>query len=168
MKPLCLFFVLLNSTDTEVQFVVLPALETNYWKQILHVINIYGLSSCYENIIPESAAVSQVMYFENMNDGYNLMTTSEELFLNQTLSYLNCGCFHSFVVRAILAFCKSIPFSPLPPGLYRHGGSLLTLLPSSFFHPLHFGSEIVQLGGVLQPRSLFQEGSFRITLEQIS
>lgn len=168
MKPLCLFFVVLNSTDMEVQFVVLPALETNYWKQILHVTNIYGLSSSYENIIPESAAVSQVMYFENMNDGYNLVTTSEEFFLNQTLSYLNCGCFHSFVVRGILAFCKSIPFSPLAPGLYQHGGSLLTLLPNSSFHPLRFGSEIVQLGGFLQLRSLFQEGSFRITLEKIS
>lgn len=120
------------------------------------------------NIIPESAAISQIIYFENMKDDYNPMTTAEELFLNQTLSYLNFGWFHSFVVRGILALCKSIPFSSLPAGLYRHGRSLLTLLPDPSFHPVHVGSEIVQLGGFLQLQPLFQKSFFRIRLEEIS
>lgn len=87
------------------------------------------------NVIPESAAVSQIIYFENMNCDYNLITTSEELILNQALSYLDFGWFHSFVVRGILALCKSIAFSSLPAGLCWHGGSLLTFLPDSSFHP---------------------------------
>jgi len=118
------------------------------------------------NIIPESAEVSQIIDFENMNDDYNLMTAAEGLFLNQTLSYLNFGWFHSFVVRGILALCKSIPFSSLPAGLYQHGGSLLTVLPNTSFHPVHVGSEIVQLGGFLQSQSLFQKRFFRIRLEE--
>lgn len=93
---------------------ILPTLETNYRNRYCMLLISIEFLPILRNIISESAAVSQIIYFENMNDDYKLWQLLKKYFwIKLWVIWILFG----FTALQLGALCKSIPFSSLSAGL---------------------------------------------------
>lgn len=93
---------------------ILPTLETNYRNRYCRLLISIEFLPVLRSIISESAAVSQIMYFENMNDDFKLwQMVKNHFWIKLWVIWILVG----FTALQMGALCKSIPFSSLSAGL---------------------------------------------------